>query len=83
MSSPHPPLTGIWLDIARALYQCGPTPRLTLRLGLCLTNKQLKTHSKLMKLRNLIDAKDGVLWITAHGEHRLEQTLNINTEPGF
>lgn len=74
MPSPHPPLRGPWLDIVTALANFGPQPRTTLRLGLGLSNKQFKIYSKLMKMRNLIDIKDGLVWITNEGETRLAQT---------
>lgn len=75
MPSPHPPLTGPWLDIGAILLMNGPTPRVPLRHAVSLSNKGFKTHSKLMKLRGLIDVKGGVVSITPLGAMRVNQTL--------
>jgi hypothetical protein len=74
VARPHPPLKDHWLDIAVTLAQYGNLDRSALRFLVCLSNKEMKTHSKLMKMRGLIEIKNGLFWLTDFGHERLAQT---------
>lgn len=79
MPSPHPPLTGKWLAIALELHAEGQLDKASLRASANLSNKQLKLHTKLMKMRDIIDVKEGRVWLTANGLDRLRQTFGALT----
>lgn len=84
MSSPHPPLKDEWLEIGCYLYHRGPTHRIALRKAIGMSCKQYKLHSKLMKMRGIIDIHSGgIVFLTGLGELRVEQTLGISTEAPF
>lgn len=77
MASQHPFLKDIWLDIAKHLYTYGPTERGALRYELSLSNRQLKLHSKLMKMRNLLFISGGTFCLTVEGAARVQHTMGL------
>lgn len=84
MPSPHPPLHGTWLSIVEALWRYGPSHRTFIRRQCNLTNRGWKLHSRLMKMRGLINIHaDGVAWLTDLGHRRYAQTIGLSEEPSF
>jgi hypothetical protein len=75
MCKAHPILYGDWLAICSILYNEGEQTRASLKARCKLSNHELRTHFRLLLMREMLRAEGGRYSLTDFGTQRVEQTL--------